>query len=267
MPTTRIVCPVCSVVLQFPGVITPARKVRCPKCKSEFLPLPPVADEVTIAAAEPPQPSSEYSYLSPPQSADELGRLGAYRVLRLLGQGGMGAVFLAEDPALQRQIALKVMLPSVANNPTAKARFLREARAVAAVEHDHIIHIHQVGEIDGVPFLTMPLLKGQTLADRLSKELSLADIVRLGREVAEGLSAAHDRGLIHRDIKPANVWLEGSKERVKILDFGLARATGSSEPQLTTEGISSSSHNSKSGAVGFTLLKSLRKSFGGRTIR
>src|SRR5207253_1657979 len=104
--------------------------------------------------------------------------------------------------------------------------FLREAQAGAAVEHDHIVHIYQVGEDRGVPFIAMQLLKGESLHGRLEREGQLppAEVLRLGREIAEGLAAAHERGLIHRDVKPGNLWLEGPRGRAKILDFGLARA-------------------------------------------
>ncbi len=182
----------------------------------------------------------EFPFLAPPQQPDELGRLGPYRVLGLLGAGGMGAVFRAEDPVLRRQIALKVMLPQHAIKPTAKDRFLREARAQAAVEHDHIITIHQVGEEGDVPFIAMPLLKGQTLADVLKANpaVPVGDAIQIAGEMAAGLAAAHEQNLVHRDIKPANVWLEGRSRRVKILDFGLARTEGDdagAEP-VTQEG-------------------------------
>jgi serine/threonine protein kinase len=166
-------------------------------------------------------------FLAPAQSPEELGRLGGYRVLKVLGQGGMGVVFLAEDPRLQRQVALKAMLPGVAATPSARQRFLREARAAAALKHDHIITIYQVDEDRGVPFAAMELLEGESLEDRLhraeGKALPVAEVVRIAREMAEGLSAAHEKGLVHRDVKPANVWLEGKRGRVKVLDFGLAR--------------------------------------------
>jgi WD40 repeat protein/serine/threonine protein kinase len=166
-------------------------------------------------------------FLSPAQAEDELGRLGPYRVLRVLGKGGMGVVFHAEDVALRRAVALKAMLPAAAaGTPAARERFLLEARSAAAIEHDHIVTIYQVGEDRGVPFLAMQFLKGQSLEQRLEKEpkLPLAEAVRIGREVALGLAVAHTHGLIHRDIKPANIWLEEGTGRVKILDFGLARA-------------------------------------------
>src|SRR5262249_51624080 len=121
------------------------------------------------------------SFLSPPQEPDEIGRLGSYRVLKKLGAGGMGMVFLAEDMMLRRKVALKTMLPGIAANPQARERFLREARAAAAIEHPHIITIHQVGEDNGVPFLAMPLLRGESLEERLAREkqMTTADAIRI----------------------------------------------------------------------------------------
>ncbi len=149
----------------------------------------------------------------PAEEADEIGRIGNYRILKVLGAGGMGGVFLAEDLQLHRRVALKLMRPRVASTPGAAERFLREARAAAALRHDHVITIYQVGEEAGVPFLAMEYLEGETLDDRLRREspLPVLDVLHIGREIAEGLAAAHAKGLIHRDIKPANVWLEGSR--------------------------------------------------------
>jgi serine/threonine protein kinase/Leucine-rich repeat (LRR) protein len=160
--------------------------------------------------------------------------LGTYRVKAELGRGGMGVVYRAEDTQLRREVALKVMLSGATE--TDKARFLREARAQAAVEHENVATIYQVVEAAGTVFLAMPLLRGRTLADELrAGPLSVTEAVRVLREIAEGLAAAHARGLVHRDIKPGNVWLEGEKRRVKILDFGLARpfANGAAEPALS----------------------------------
>jgi serine/threonine protein kinase len=180
---------------------------------------------VRKAVSPPAGPGS----LAPAEGPDELGRLGPYRLLRALGQGGMGVVYKAEDTQLHRQVALKVLLPEHALNPVARQRFLREAQAAAAVEHEHIIPVYQVGEDRGLPYLAMPLLRGETLAERLKREpiLSLGEVLQIGRQTAQGLAAAHQRGLIHRDIKPANIWLEqldaAGRFSVKILDFGLAR--------------------------------------------
>jgi serine/threonine protein kinase len=167
----------------------------------------------------------ELAFLSPPQGPDELGRLGNYRILKVLGSGGMGVVFQAEDVTLQRPVALKVMKKSQAASEVDRERFLREARATAKIEHDHIVTIYQVAEERGVPFIAMKLLIGETLEDRLNREgkLPAEEVIRIGQEIALGLAEAHERGLVHRDIKPANIWLEEGRGRVKIVDFGLVR--------------------------------------------
>jgi serine/threonine protein kinase/formylglycine-generating enzyme required for sulfatase activity len=185
-----------------------------------------------------------YDFLTPPRAPDKLGRLGPYRVLKVLGAGGMGVVFQAEDPRLGRLVALKAMLPQTAAKPGMKERFLREAKAAAAIEHDHIIPIYQVDEDRGVPYIAMPFLKGASLEDWLKKRqtgphpmpLAVPQILKLGREIARGLAAAHEHGMIHRDIKPANIWLDSSVGgRVKILDFGLARLTQQAGEQHLTQ--------------------------------
>ncbi len=176
-------------------------------------------------------------FLAKAEAADELGRLAHYRVLKELGRGGMGCVLLAEDTKLQRNVALKVMLPRFARDVKAKERFLREARAAAKIRHDNVITIHQVDEANGVPFIALEFLEGAPLDKFLKNKgtLALPLAVRIAREMAEGLAAAHKQGLIHRDIKPGNVWLEAPKGRVKILDFGLARAE-SDDTHLTQSG-------------------------------
>ncbi len=175
--------------------------------------------------------------LSPPVKADELGRLGDYRILKILGSGGMGFVFLAEDEKLRRRVALKVMKPTEARRHGAKERFLREARAAAAIEHDNVVTIHQVGEDRGIPFIAMPMLQGDSLRSILERESPLAQerAIAICRQAASGLAAAHETGLVHRDIKPDNLWIESTKERVKILDFGLVREVGDGEG-LTLQG-------------------------------
>jgi len=179
--------------------------------------------------------------LSPPRSDGEIGRLGGYRVLRLLGEGGMGVVFEAIDEALDRHVALKAMKPRIARRADSRERFTREARAAAAVEHPNVIAIFHVHEDRGIPFLAMPMLKGEPLNERLKREkpLLLTLAMEIGRQMALGLAAAHKNGLIHRDIKPANIWLEpGDSDlapRVRILDFGLAR-TSTHDIHLTQSG-------------------------------
>ncbi len=169
-----------------------------------------------------------YDFLAPAQAPDEIGRLGGYRILKILGAGGMGVVYQAEEINLKRMVALKVMLPALAASASNRERFAREAQAVAKLEHENIVAVYQVGEDRGVPFLAMQFLKGETLEDRIRKQgkLPIPEVLRIGRETTLGLSAAHERGLVHRDIKPANLWLESERGRVKILDFGLAVAPG-----------------------------------------
>lgn len=168
-----------------------------------------VPNSDTVAVPQPPAPvwRNEFDFLSQPKEPNELGRLGPYRVLGLLGHGSMGVVFRPRDTVLDRDVALKVMLPKHAAHQNARRRFLREARAQAAVEHVNVIPIFEVGEVVGVPLIVMPLLKGQTLGAALkgNPTVPMGEILRIGREMAEGLAAAHERGLIHRDIKPSNV--------------------------------------------------------------
>ena len=149
-----------------------------------------------------------------------------FRLLEPVGAGGMGVVYRAEDLRLHRTVALKFMLPDYAIDGTASARFLREARAVAALDHSNICTIHEVGESeDGHLFLAMSYYTGETLRDRLTRHgaLPIPEALDIGSQIARGLSCAHNAGIVHRDLKPANVMLTADGT-VKILDFGLAKA-------------------------------------------
>jgi serine/threonine protein kinase len=176
-------------------------------------------------AAEPAVADDALEFLDPPAQPGHLGRLGHYEILEVIGRGGFGVVLKALDEKLQRVVAVKVLSPSRAAG-TARKRFLREAKAAAAVSHDHVVPIYHVDEVRGISFLVMPLVPGRSLQDRIDQAgpLELKEVLRIGMQVAEGLAAAHKQGLVHRDIKPANILLENGVERVKITDFGLARA-------------------------------------------
>ncbi len=227
-------CPACSKAVQAP---TSGRKSDARTSSQPTLPVPSAAQDTATSSPQ-RNPPGEYSFLAPPQGPDEMGRLGNYLVRKVLGVGAMGVVFEAQDAQLKRLVALKVMKPSLAAMADFHRRFLREAQLAAAIEHDHIVTIYQVGEDRGVPYLAMRLLQGETLEERLDKwggSLPMEEVLRIGREIAEGLDAAHTRGLVHRDIKPANIWLETGKDKVKIVDFGLACGTRE-DGRLTTAG-------------------------------
>ena len=190
------------------------------------------------ASGRPADPNS-FAFLDPPQDPGYLGRLGPYRVLRMLGKGGMGIVFECEDSSLGRRVAVKVLRPEIADAMLRK-RFLREARLAAALSSEYLAHVYQVGEHNGLPFLAMEFLQGESLESKLQRDgrLPVPACLAIARQVAEGLRVAHDQGLIHRDIKPANLWLDRERagsdsRRVKILDFGLAR------PLNTDDGLTS----------------------------
>jgi hypothetical protein len=170
--------------------------------------------------------AADLSFLSPSSEPGSLGRLDHYEVLEVVGRGGTGVVLRARDTKLQRVVALKVLAAPLAASGSARQRFAREARAAAAVRDDHVIDIHAVRDDGPLPYLVMEFIDGCTLATLLRKggPLEVKEVLRIGMQVASGLAAAHRHGLIHRDVKPANILLENGVQRVKLTDFGLARA-------------------------------------------
>ncbi len=150
-------------------------------------------------------------------------RLGPYEIVSPLGAGGMGEVYRARDTRLDRTVAIKVLPSHLAQDPERRARFEREARAVSALDHPHICTLHDIGQLDGVDYIVLEYLEGETLAERLQKgPLPLEQALRLGAQIADALDKAHRAGIVHRDLKPGNVVL--TKAGAKLLDFGLARA-------------------------------------------
>lgn len=191
----------------------------------------PASDERTSVSDSVP-----LDFLAPTDDPYMLSRFGGCEISAVIGCGGMGIVLKAFDPALNRYFAVKVLAPHYASNGAARQRFAREAQAAAAVVHDNVIAIHGVDEFNGLPYLVMPYVKGMSLQKRIDRAgpLSAAEILRIVLQIARGLAAAHDQGLVHRDIKPANILLPESVERVVITDFGLARAAD--DASLTRSG-------------------------------
>jgi hypothetical protein len=205
-----------------PGSGTLSR-YRSPECA---LLRPTAVDESTVQAM-----------LSAPSHPEMLGRIGRYEIERIIGSGGMGIVLKGFDSELNRPVAIKLLAPHLARVGAARQRFAREARAAAAVVHEHVVPIHNVESEQASPFLVMQFIPGESLQARVEREgpLSVREILRIGLQSASGLAAAHAQGLVHRDVKPGNILLEKGVERAYLTDFGLARA--SDDASLTHTGV------------------------------
>jgi hypothetical protein len=192
-------------------------------------PSPAAPGGERVAAPDGPdedEGQADLEFLQPSTKPGSRGRLGHHEVLEVIGRGGFGIVVRAFDELLQRVVAIKVLAPQLASTSPARKRFLREARAAARVRHDNVVQIHAVEE-QPLPYLVMEYVPGKTLQQRLDETgpLEVPEVLHIGGQIARGLAAAHEQGLIHRDIKPANILLEsGVGQRVKLTDFGLARA-------------------------------------------
>jgi WD40 repeat protein len=182
--------------------------------------------------------NANLKFLKATNTANLIGRLGGFDIKRVVGRGGMGVVLHAFDPHLERDVAVKVLDPQLANDSTARMRFCREARAAAAVTHDNLVAVHTVHEDEehNLPYFVMQLIAGESLEQRLKRvgKLPPEEVAKIGQQAAAGLAAAHAGGLIHRDIKPGNILLEAGTDRVKLTDFGLAR--GFEDVRLTRTG-------------------------------
>src|SRR5262245_271605 len=183
-------------------------------------------------------------------------RLGPYEIIAPLGAGGMGEVYRARDSRLHRDVAVKVLPASVANDPDRRARFEREARAVAALSHPNILAIFDFALADGTAYAVTELLDGETLREHLGSALPVRRAVDIAAQIARGLAAAHGKGIVHRDLKPENVFLL-SDGQVKILDFGLAKAiTG--ERAEAAETVAGTDPGTVLGSVGYMAPEQIR---------
>lgn len=174
-------------------------------------------------------------------------RLGPYEIQAPLGAGGMGEVYCARDTRLNRDVALKILPPSLARDPERLRRFEQESRAVAALNHPSILAIFDVGQSDGSPFLVTELLQGESLRDLLDRgPLPQRKVIHYGVQIADGLAAAHEKGVVHRDLKPENLFITRDG-RAKILDFGLAKVVAAPEALAADPDLTSS--NTSAGVV------------------
>src|ERR1700724_1370558 len=156
-------------------------------------------------------------------------KLGPYEIVAPLGAGGMGEVYRARDTRLGREVAIKVLPQHLCSDADLKQRFEREAKAISSLNHPHICTFHDIGSQDGLDFLVMEYLEGETLAERLQRgALPLDEALKIGIQVAEALDKAHARGIVHRDLKPGNIML--TKNGPKLMDFGLAKSSPGMSP-------------------------------------
>ncbi|MDP0492489.1 MAG: serine/threonine-protein kinase [Verrucomicrobiota bacterium JB023] len=212
---------------------------RSPACSQEVEGL--IRELKNSPVASPPELGDWHQCLLPPQEEDGdevLGYLGSYQVLSLLATGGMAYVFKARDPDLDRTVAIKLLAPVLASEERSRNRFLREARAAAAIEHPHILPIFDFSKVESCPWFVMPCVEGPTMADLLIRTqgpLPAETVETYARQMLSALAAAHEREIIHRDIKPANLLLSKDESHLWVADFGLVHSQDA--PRLTRAGL------------------------------
>ncbi len=221
-----------------PPLLTTADPRRSPGAAQSMPPSGPVHTPAPRPAPAAPVAGRLPDFRPEFVSAFPVGgcKLDDYELKKILGRGAMGIVFLGFEPGLRRNVAVKMLAPELAAVPVARERFAREARSAAAIRHDNVVGIYAVREAAGLSYLGMEFVDGGDLEGRLEKDRQLAipDAIRLARQLAAGLAAAHAQHITHRDIKPANIMLANPDGKVKLSDFGLARST--EDPSLTTAG-------------------------------
>lgn len=225
------------------GMATNASENRVMDNATGATPLGSETPTQTLAPIKRAQPGDDFlrdlPFLEPADDPAYLGSLHHFLIARVIGRGGMGTVLEGFDTHLRRRVAIKVLNPELQGNEVARQRFCREGRAAAAISHEHVVPMYHVsrGNDDGIAYLVMQLVEGETLEGRMRSRqpLPAADVARIGMQIAAGLAAAHRREMVHRDIKPANILLEAETDRVKLTDFGLARATD--DVRLTVSGM------------------------------
>ena len=205
--------------------------IICPKCQHEN----PEGTLYCGKCAAPLKPAEGVSvtktFITPRENLQKGNTIGSrYTIIEELGRGGMGVVYKAEDTKLKRTVALKFLPPELIHVPEVKTRFMREAQAAAALDHPNICTVHEFDEAEGTTFISMAYIEGQSLKEKTaSGPLELDEALSIATQVAEGLSEAHKKGVVHRDIKSANIMFT-ERGQAKIMDFGLARKTGGTQP-------------------------------------
>jgi eukaryotic-like serine/threonine-protein kinase len=191
----------------------------------------------TSGFVEQSETTAIFNLLHPTDDPRMLGRIGNYEIIGLIGRGGMGVVFKAFDQSLNRNVAVKVLDPSLAHVGAARQRFAREAQTMASISHENVIPIFAVAEHAGLPYFVMEYADGGTLEQRIAEEgsFSAIDVMQVGLQIAKALDAAHRQGLVHRDIKPGNVLMYRGTARVRVADFGLVQVA--SEASFTRSGM------------------------------
>ena len=214
----------------------PADAAFCPACGVAS--ASSILAETLVGVSRASSATSTSYELAPDRLRAALGP--NYELGRLIGRGGYAEVFAVRDLRLKRELALKVLRPDLILTDTLAARFRREAEAVAVLNHPNIVPVYDVGEADGILWLLMPLVRGETVKSLLAREqrLPVAEVRRILLEAADALQTAHEAGVVHRDIKPENLMIEGKSQRVMLTDFGIAKAMDSSaEHALTGTGV------------------------------